>query len=227
MRRDKPWFSSLDEAKRLVAVPGTLLSLEGKTPDGTVQLEREFVYYGKIVDIADLASASEHEEQEQWELRVPRSENSLYFGSIRVRRSVYSRDPETAHYVLTMKSLKDDVSGKDEVELPATEGMFEMIKRLATGGSIKTRYLFPIEGTDYKWEVDVYATNGEGGLSDWCKIDLEVDDPDYQPPDFPIQMTEVIKNQPADRTDDERALVEKLMSEQFILSNPYPKRPSS
>lgn len=206
------------------AVAALRPAFEAAEPDGTTRLEREFVFYGRIVDFDELNRAIGHEEQEQWEIRNPRNDKLQYFGSIRVRKTT-SLEPDGGHrvvYVLTMKTMTDDVSGRQEVEIPTTADMFEQIKRLATGGSIKTRYFFPIPETLFRWEVDVY-TNRDGEADDWCKIDLEVDSPDYKPPQFPIQLEEVITRQPADRTADERKFVEKLMDEKFILSNAYPK----
>ncbi len=181
-----------------------------------MSVELEYVFFGKIVDFSQLEQADSKEEQHQWEVRAPRSDERKYFGNFRVRKI------DDEKYVLCMKVLQDGSDAKDEIELPADKDLFEATAKIATSGMRKTRYNFPVPDSDLVWEVDVYY-DAEGKQREWCKIDLEVKKPLEKLPEFPIELTELFTKQPNQRTDDERAFVQKLMDEQFVLKNQYTK----
>ncbi|MOA21893.1 hypothetical protein D3C78_1424110 [compost metagenome] len=105
--------------------------------------------------------------------------------------------------------------GKREVEQVCTKDYFELFRLFADKGLNKTRYFFPIEDTDLKWEVDVYTTQS-GERHAWIKIDLEVKTKETELPKFPFALKEVIVNQPAQRTEEENAHIANLFKEWTI-----------
>lgn len=195
---------------------------------GQTQLEREYVIYGKLVDVKDLEKAASQEHQEQWEIRGEKKDDLRYFGSVRVRAAYANEGDGDAgrdiKHTLTIKTLQRDGEGKDEVELPCSADVFEQVKRLCTGGMTKVRYCFPIthEGQDLVWEVDVY-TDANDELVTWCKLDLEVQKPLKTLPPYPVQLTDVLDTQPEHRSAAQKAFVEDLMDKHFVRPNPYPK----
>lgn len=196
--------------------------------DGQVAVEREFTYYGKIVDRSELENAERREEQEQWSLRVdnfkPVDDTRVqkYAGEIRVRRTrpLDGENHGTDRFMLTVKSFSPSADdAKKEAELEITEDLFKMVRQIANGGMVKVRYYFPrTDGTT--WEVDVFK-DAEGNDYEWCKIDLEVEKDQEAPTDFPIQINDVINGDFRKRTEEERDQVKRLMDEVFVLKNQF------
>lgn len=201
--------------------------------EGAPHQELEYVFYGKIADFKALEKASSYEDQEQWEVRIPKEENTPYFGCVRIRRT--QRGDTTTH-TLCMKALKEGKAAKDEVELKLVgekgEEFFEQMRKLATTGMTKRRYFFPVEGRkDLTWEVDVYFKGrSKKNFHAWCKVDLEVprllrqSTAESFPLPFPIELTDVIYAQVKDRTEAQRDQINKLMDDVFTRSNPYGAR---
>lgn len=175
--------------------------------DGVTTQEIEYAFFARVDDWDWLSQAAGQEKQEQWESYRDRGEGS--FAQCRVR----AIDDKTFH--MCVKTKTPGELGKKEVEQVCTKDYFDLFRYFADKGLNKTRYFFPIEGTDLKWEVDVYTTqNGE--RHQWLKIDLEVPNAETELPKFPFPLKEVIVNQPAQRTEEENAHISNLFKEWTI-----------
>lgn len=210
-----------------------LIALEEQAT-GKMNFEKEYVFYAKLTDSSILEQASHKEEQEQWTLKIDKTDKNHCSGQIRIRRT---DDNGKVSYVQTvktpMKSLEGDSARSDatvpdasqnmlEVAIDASEDAFKQFKMIADQGMIKTRYTFPIEGTELKFEVDVFhLANGE--KSQWVKIDLEVDKPLESVPALPEGFSDVIYNQKDDQTDEEKKLIWSLYENVFLVKNEYLK----
>lgn len=195
---------------------GQLLSQVSLESEKKSNIELEYVFYGRIKNFEQLKQAASREEHEQWDIRVEKESSKRYFGNVRVRCT------DGGKYTLCIKALEDGVEAKEETELEANEELFEAIKKIATGGMRKTRYRFPIEGSELTWEVDVFYDT-EGNPREWCKIDLEVESQDGELPAYPIDLEDVLDIQPTERSEEQKAFVDKLMNEQFQLKNLFLK----
>lgn len=183
------------------------VSQEQVSTDG---VEREYVFYGKMVDPSDLKEASGFEEQEQWRVHA-KSDTKNRKTTVRIRKTTaYTKDGEAKDpvYTLTVKSFKEGTRGCVEAEsvLPEVEGKKLLsIFRADGDGMIKRRYFFKAKGAPdgCQWEVDVFK--GQRGKGCWVKLDLEVpsfslklSDTAFELP-FPISLEEVIYQQAGKR----------------------------
>jgi hypothetical protein len=186
-------------------------------------VEDELTFYAKLNDKTLLDKAASKEEQEQWEIKLPKTPDTASAGRLRVRKTTvlpqsYSRtDGITSEYVLTAKTR---LEGGTELEVanPSSSDAFEQFKRLAPNGMIKTRYIFPIEGTDAKWEIDVFK-NKDGTPCEWVKIDFEKTPTCQEPPVLPEGLIEVINFKQANF--EEKVFVSNLYSNSFLTKNIY------
>ena len=199
---------------------------------GKASFEREYVFYAKLTDSSILEHATHKEEQEQWSIKIDKTDKNHCSGQIRIRRT---DDNGKVSYVQTVKTpvkpLERDPESTDtsvadasqnmlEVATESSEDAFKQFKLIADNGMIKTRYSFPIEGTTLKFEVDVFhLPNGE--KSQWVKIDLEVNEPLESIPPLPEGFSEAIMNQKDDQTDEERQLIRSLYETAFLTKNEY------
>lgn len=168
--------------------------------DGNVHKEIEFTFYGRLKDPSQLEKAVHIEEHEQW--RVP---FKIEVPGLRQRiRMIDGR-----RWVLSTKQERDSAIGWDEIECDISKDMFNTLRLAGTHGYKKTRYVFPVPGTDKIWEIDVFPTRG-GDKSLWVKIDLEVNDPNAPIPAFPLDFLEMITNQDVQQTQEEKAFLDKL-----------------
>lgn len=169
--------------------------------DGKTHKEKEYVWYGKVVDFSELEKATGTEQQRQSAVRCKN-------GIIRVRKTV--KDGEVS-YVLTAKSFVGR-NERNEVSKDVTEDMHEVFMK-ATGESMdKTRYFFDA-GNGLTWEVDIF-TDPEGNNKPYCKIDLEVTQDLKEFPILPIKLEEVIP--PGDRTSEQQQFVDGLNMKMFV-----------
>lgn len=199
------------------------LGLEANEVDGKARTEREFTYYGKLTDPAQLEKAQSREDQEQWSIRVDASPERTFAGEIRMR---HCRKPDgTEQYILTAKAYKPSDRGKQEAEVEASADLFKLFKQLSNSGMKKTRYCFPRED-GLTWEIDAYYDK-DGNQVEWCKVDLEVPDNREAPTDFPVDLTEVINGDYTKRTEEERQQVDVLLKKYFLLTNQYPSAQAS
>lgn len=186
--------------------------------DGKANKELEYEFYARLVNPEELKQAQAVEEHEQWEIQVPRTDKNSLGGKLRIRKTIKG-EGAAPEFVLTTKTKMADGSSI-EVPVPTTEDNFLQFKYLSEGGMKKTRYVFPIEGSDKIWEVDVFHKPG-GGHWEWVKIDLEVDSMDGQIPPFPIELADIITNQKGERTEEEERKIQSLFEYEFITKNEF------
>ncbi|MNU64321.1 hypothetical protein D3C71_535940 [compost metagenome] len=186
------------------------ISLEDDA-NGEVQQEIEYTFFGRVDNFDWQSQASAKEKQEQWESYRDKGEGR--FAQCRVR----AIDDKTYH--ACVKAKRPGELGKAEVEQVCTKDYFEIFKEYADKGLNKVRYIFPIEGTDLKWEVDCYTTQ-DGQQHPWIKLDLEVKGVLEEIPKFPMELVESILNQPAKRTEEEQAAIGKLFEAWTIKFEP-------
>lgn len=178
-------------------------------------LEQEYVFYVRITNFKQLENATHAEKHEQWQIKIPSTDENAGSGSIRVRK-VTSADG-TISYELTTKSKTK--KGNIETTVPTTEENFTQIAFMADTGMRKDRYTFPIPNSDLSFEVDVYP-DGKAGYYTWAKIDLEVKSPLSSFPELPIQVEEIITPQDAE-TPEGQEEVSRLFDTFFLLKNKY------
>lgn len=185
---------------------------------GKAQKEIEHIVYGRLTDFAQLSNAASREIQEQWQVKLPKSEKNAAEGAVRVRKSqIEGADP---NYFLTMKTRAK--VGSLESTLSCSEDMFTMMKFVAEFGMVKDRYRFPVPNTELVWEVDVFK-KPDGTYHDWVKIDLEVDDLSTPLPELPLKFADVILPTDLEGPDKEKhnATLDTLYSSVFKTANPY------
>jgi hypothetical protein len=150
------------------------------------QQENEITIFAKVGDFEGLKQADTFEEQIQITAKLGLGENTC-----RVRRSVLN---DEVKYVYTFKvkdrSEHDSVTSMREHNVDVNESFYQDFKHIADYCQDKVRYIFNsekitfsysvdnedkvIEVPDIKYEVDVFK-KPDGSLSEWCKIDIEVD----------------------------------------------------
>ncbi len=211
------------------------MALEEDTT-GKASNEIEHTYYAQLKDPTQLQLAAELDKQEQWELRIPLTEgfNALP-GQVRIRKSEVAKrsgddrlsaqsQTSPAEYVLTVKVQGGKDGGRREAGIPGTEDIFTMFKFLSGKGMVKHRYVFPVEGSNRKWEIDVYLKE-DGSYHDWVKIDFEVDSLEDVVPPLPVSvdMDTIITNPKFKMTEEENRKVTELYDKVFLTLNPYLK----
>lgn len=205
----------------MAALLGSFLSMEDETSQATeakTEVELEHVFYGRLTDFSALEKAASKVHQEQWTIKAESTDAMLYGGGVRARK-ITSADSEEPCYVICIKNFEKGKRGVLENEFEVSADAFEQIKRIAERGMIKTRYSFPIEGTDYCWEVDVFE--GPNGPHEWVKVDLEVDSVDFEIPELPIVLEGLIRDNPAQRTEEQQRLISELQERYMTVANQY------
>ena len=178
-------------------------------------LEQEYVFYVRITNFKQLENAAHAEKHEQWQIKIPSTDENAGSGSIRARK-VTSADGTISYEITTKSKTK---KGTIETTIPATEENFTQIAFMANSGMRKDRYTFPIPNSDLSFEVDVYP-DGKAGYYTWAKIDLEVKSPLSSFPELPIQVEEIITPQDAE-TPEGQEEVSRLFDTFFLLKNKY------
>jgi hypothetical protein len=191
--------------------------------DGVHKKEVELVFYARLAEPIVLPETSDRERQEQWTIKIGHTDKNGGRGDIRVRKTDFfdAGDSGRTEYVLTTK-IRNEGGLDDEIPIPSTADQFEHFKTLAESGMYKDRYTYPINGTELKWEVDVYL-KPDGGYYPWVKIDLEVKSKDAPVPEFPFEAEEWIKGQNGERSAEEEAKLRNLYETIFLLPNPASK----
>lgn len=185
--------------------------------DGKAVKEIEHTFYARLVNPDDLLQAAGKEHQEQWEIKIDKSDKNASKGSIRIRKTV--KENSEPEYVITTKVPVPGTNDKIETPVPTTEGQFKSFKVMAESGMIKDRFFFPVDGSDLVWEIDMFL-KPEGGYFEWCKIDLEVKSREDQIPPLPIEFAGIIMNQTGERTEEEETRVRALYDTEFLTKNP-------
>lgn len=186
----------------LTAMTGLSIALEDEA-NGLVSNEKEYVWYGTLLNPGELEKASSLEVQKQSTVKVEA-------GTIRVRQTMHDG---AIDYILTAKSYRGRGDAK-ECSIPVSKDMYNVFKEVARSSMDKIRYVYPIEGTDLKWEVDVFI-DPQGNPKGWVKIDLEVPGVITEWPPLPIQLGEVIFGGNDDYTPEQRAKLDGLFATVF------------
>lgn len=193
-----------------MSIPTVAAVLKGTTPaheaiGGAPEQEIEYTFYGKLKSLEQLSNAKEVEEHEQWQVPLANRDCG-------VRQRI--REINGIRWVLTTKTTIPGKLGVEEIEADITQAMFGRYRQAGKNGYRKTRYNFPIFGTNRKWEVDVFITP-QGERSLWVKIDLEVDGQATPIPDFPFELEDVIIRQEHEQTVTESNLIKDLWREEW------------
>lgn len=167
--------------------------------------EIEYTFYGRLTNLEQLESAKVSYIHEQWQ--VP-------FGIDDQGVKARIREIDGQRWVFTTKKVIPGKLGVEEEECDITPGMFATLRMVAKNGYRKTRYEYPIFGTDRKWEIDVFF-NEHGEKSLWVKIDLEVSGPSDPIPKFPVEMTDLIISQGDDVTREEAQFIDNLWNHEW------------
>jgi hypothetical protein len=143
--------------------------------------EEEITIYAKIGNMDGLHQASSMEQHEQAEIKSD-------IGRIRIRKT--TRNGRVPVYDLTTK--KPIASGATvnnrERTKSISEDIYNVFMDVCPTFMAKTRYTFKseqlrikrgdmestIKTSEFNFEVDVF-TKADGTISNWCKIDIEVD----------------------------------------------------
>lgn len=199
--------------------------------------EYEIEVYVEGLDIEAIASQSTHkEEQEQWGAYVPKTDDNISHGSIRVRRTLTFKDKNTEpelNLVLTVKTAAED-GGAVETNVFVGSETFSQFAAMADQGLVKTRYYIPFkfEELDLIAEVDTFL-NKAGEQVPWTKIDIEYPEgTDYSThPITPAALPEVLRPSdpskvhvvtPSDANDsDVKKKVKKLYDQYFCSKNKH------
>lgn len=171
--------------------------------NGQASREKEYVWYGRLTNPEELKKATNQETQKQSAIKGKG-------GTIRVRETIALGQ---VRYTLTAKAY----SGRgdaDEVSLPVTKDVHEIFKAISGESMDKIRYTFPIEGTELKWEVDVFI-DAQGNPKDWVKIDLEVPEATTEFPPLPIVLADMIFGGNEEYTQEQKAKLDQLYSTVF------------
>ena len=168
-----------------------VISLEGNETDGLTRREKEIVYYVKVQNPDELFKSFTKEEQEQWEIKVPRTVDNAAGGRIRVRKAKIGNELK---YILTSKTFIDK-NDHDETELLTTESMFNQFRQMSESGMIKHRCELKIEGDGLNniIEVDLFLTP-EGHYNQWIKVDVEIQDLNSPLPKLPFDYLEILED---------------------------------
>lgn len=203
-------------------------SLEG-VADGESRIERELVYHAILEDTSVLEKAVKKEVQEQWEIKIEKTEPSIVPRNLAGGRMRVRKINDGEKYIFCSKTKDGDHQA--EVELESTEDQFNQFVSMSTGGMLKTRYYFPINGTEGSfpdgefdgkivWEIDVFKSHPAAeDVVEWVKIDLELPENWNQrrPFFFPFKTKQMIKSQYGERTEEEEAIVSKLYEVDFMM----------
>lgn len=187
-----------------------------------INLEVERMFLGKVKNLNQLKNAKVAQRIEQWEIRSKITDNPTQGGGI-LRVRCYDKK----RYEMCLKKFpnQEGKSGSLEKEFAIDEETFKMFRALAPSGTIKTRYIFPIAGTDLKWEVDVFE--GKGGLpQDWVKIDLETSQQGGKLPEFPLEFDILFEVYPkagnlGKNTEEQMKMKEHLFNNVFQTKNEF------
>lgn len=196
-----------------------LVSLEAEDVSGRTSAEIERVVYVRVKNFDFLDKASGASRQEQWSVKVAKTDENAGSGSIRVRKVTNLREPGAAvMYVLTSKLDVGQLGSAAETSESSTVDQFNVFKYLANKGMLKDRYVYDIPGTDHKWEVDCFPKPGEM-YHDWVKIDLENWPRGEQLPQLPMEFLEMMEGTKGEMSPEAQDKVSRMYQDIFLLPN--------
>jgi hypothetical protein len=166
--------------------------------------EIEYTIYAQLKDMSQLESAPEREEHEQWRIGLKKD------SPVKMR----IRATNGRKYSMTTKAKRPGMVGVEEETTDVTQKQFEHLRETGSDGYRKTRYTFPITGTERCWEIDVFMDR-LGKPSSWVKIDLEVADPNEAIPEFGLDVGDFIIER-ADNTPDEERKIRSLWDTEWL-----------
>lgn len=182
--------------------PRLKLGLEDNE-DGNTEKEKEYVWYGRLTNPEALQKSVKQEIQKQSSIKGKG-------GTIRVRETT---ELGQVRYVLTGKAYTG-LGEADECSVAVTKDLHSVFQRITGETMDKIRYTFPIEGTDLKWEVDVFI-DLQGNPKDWIKIDLETPGSMDEFPPLPVVLGDVIFAGNGQYTPEQRAKLDELFATVF------------
>jgi CYTH domain-containing protein len=190
-----------------IEMPGSILAglnlgLED-LENGQASREKEYVWYGILTNPQELQKSTSKETQKQSSVKGKG-------GTIRVRETIAMGQ---RRFTLTAKAYKGRGDAR-EVSMPVSSDMHEIFKALAGESMDKIRYTFPIEGTELKWEVDVFI-DAQGNPKQWVKIDLEVPEETNEFPPLPVTLSEMIFGGNDEYTPEQKAKLDQLYATVF------------
>lgn len=159
-----------------------LINVATEEVDKSSNKETEVVVYSKIGEMEGLKLADGIEHHVQLETTFANGTRS------RVRKVTKEEGSKFYFtYKVKLHEVNDAVGTVNEFTVETDEAFFENFRNVAERELVKTRYIFnsskvnlltteskTIEHPNVKYEVDVY-TKEDGSISEWCKIDLEID----------------------------------------------------
>lgn len=196
-----------------------MASLEAEDVSGRTSAEIERVVYARVKNFDFLDRAEGASRQEQWSVKVAKTDENAGSGSIRVRKVTNLREPGAAvQFILTSKLDVGVVGSAAETSEQSTVDQFNVFKYMANKGMLKDRYIFPIPGTDLKWEVDCFPKPGEM-YHDWVKIDLEDWPRGKALPQLPMEFIEMMEGTKGEVAPENQEKISKMYQEIFLLPN--------
>lgn len=196
-----------------------IVSNEAEDASGRTSAEIERVIYVRVKDFGFLDRATGAERQEQWSIKIPKTDSNAGSGSIRVRKSINLREPGApVQFVLTTKLDIGNKGSSAETPEQSSLDQFNVFKYLADKGMIKDRYYFPIEGSDLQWEVDCFPKPGEM-YHEWVKIDLESWPRGKELPALPMEFVEMMDGSEGMQTPEAQEKIGQLYETMFLTPN--------
>lgn len=172
----------------------------------TTKMENEVTVYAKIMNPEALNQATRKEDHVQVEAKLSNGART------RVRKVTSNGKVDYISTLKTPGSKSATLSSNFEAEASVTEEYFNLFSTISERTLVKTRYSFVyqqfaftlfIDGDkqiitipEIVYEVDVF-TRDDGEVSQWCKIDVELDaiaqhikaaHPDYREFDFVLKI---------------------------------------
>lgn len=192
-------------------------SLKAALEQSSKELEREYTWYIRVENTQFLSGADHKEEH----IQVHMGDH----GGIKLRL----RKTDDTYTLTTKRKVKDNTNMVSDVEVnqDITEDLFNELSRSTLADLVyhKTRYIFNINNTNLKWEVDVFSLDS-GDTSEWMKVDLEVPEGSdiSELPDFPIVPLETYMANADDPKGDD--LIDRLWTKDWPITVDPDKTPT-
>lgn len=200
-------------------ISSLMISNEAEDVSGRTSAEIERVLYVRVGNFDFLDKANSAERQEQWSVKVKKTEDNAGSGSIRVRKSINLRETNSPpQYVLATKLDVGEKGSTAETPEQSTADQFRIFKYFGEKGMIKDRYSYDIPNTDLRWEVDCFPKEG-AMYHEWLKLDLEKWPRGKELPALPFEVLEMIDGSPGYLTEENESKVRELYETMFLTPN--------